>query len=168
MGLYDVRPANRLFDIIGRDEALQLHLPSTKSPTHHLVGSKALVFLSEMRNAILNRNQTTWGNTDARLAPRAFYEPAHNREIAIRERGGGRVMISWINYGTCGGLRREKGPKGAILESESLIRWGRMGGNSAGSPEISGALADRIAKTPIYGNQGNRTRVWKSGRWGKR
>ena len=85
----DMRPANRLFAILGRDWALQLHAPSTKYPIHYLVDSQSLIFLSEMRNGILNRNPTTWDNADARLAPKAFYEPTLNRQIDIRELGGG-------------------------------------------------------------------------------
>ena len=57
----DMRPANRLFRILGRDGTLQLHIPSTKSPIHCMVGSKTLILLSEMRNVILNRNATTRG-----------------------------------------------------------------------------------------------------------
>ena len=92
-----MRPGNRLFDIyLGRDGALQLHLPSTKSPIHYMVDSQAVIFLSEMGDWILNRNQSTWGNTDTRLAPHAFYEPTVYRKIDIRELGGGRLMISRI------------------------------------------------------------------------
>ena len=40
-----------------------------------------------------------------------------------------------------------------ILESESLIRGHRVCRNSAGNPEISVSLADRIAETLIYGNR---------------
>ena len=86
--LDDMRSANRLLEVLGRDGEFQLHLPSAKSPIRYSVGSQTLIFLSEMRNAISNRNKTTRTNTDARTSPRAFYEPTHNREIAIREMGG--------------------------------------------------------------------------------
>ena len=54
-----------------------------------MVDSHTLIFRSDMGNVILNRNRATWGNTDARLTPQAFYEPTLNRQIAIREMGGG-------------------------------------------------------------------------------
>ena len=80
--------ANRLLGIIGRGGALQLHVPSTKSPIHYMVDSQTLIFLPEMRNGILNRNQTTRTNADTRLTPKAFYEPTLNQEISIREMVG--------------------------------------------------------------------------------
>ena len=92
----DMRPENRSLGIIGRDGALQLRLPSTEFPTHYLVYSKTLIALSEMGNAILNRNQTTWGNTDARLGPGEFYDPTLNRRVAIHDLWGKRLMISRI------------------------------------------------------------------------
>ena len=75
--LDDVRSANRLFEIIGRGGALQLRVPSTKSPIHYLVYPQAMIPLP--KNALLNRNQTTWAYTDTRLAHRAFYDPTPNR-----------------------------------------------------------------------------------------
>ena len=50
-------------------------------------------------------------------------------------------------------LKHDEGLKDAILELESLIRGHRMGRNSADNPKITGPLADRIAKTSIYGNR---------------
>ena len=50
--LDDMRPADRLFGILGIDGALQFHLPSTKFPLHYLVDSQALISLSEMRNGV--------------------------------------------------------------------------------------------------------------------
>ena len=92
-GIADIRPPNRLLGIIGRGWASQLHVQSTKPPIRYLVDSQALIFLSALGNGILNRNQTTWANTDTRLTPRSFYEPPINQKIAIRELGGGRRLM---------------------------------------------------------------------------
>ena len=89
VGIADMRPASRLLEIIGRGGDSQLHVQSTKPPIRYLVDSQVLIFLSAMGNGISNRNQTTWANTDTRLTPRAFYEPAVNHRISIREMGGG-------------------------------------------------------------------------------
>ena len=51
--LGDMRPANSVFGTIGRDGALTLHIPSTKSPVHYLADSKTLVFLTKIRNGYL-------------------------------------------------------------------------------------------------------------------
>ena len=48
----DMKSANSLFELIWRDGALQLHIPSAKFPIHYLVDSKALIILSKMRNVI--------------------------------------------------------------------------------------------------------------------
>ena len=87
--LDDMLSANMLFGIIGRDGALQLHLPSAKSPIHYAEVSQTPISLSKMGNSILNRNQTRWGDTDARLIPKAFREPARNCQTDIREMLGG-------------------------------------------------------------------------------
>ena len=93
----DMRSENRLFGIIGRDGALQLNVAGTKFPMRYMVDSQNVNFLSKMRNAILNRNQTTWGNSDARLTPRAFYEPTVSRKLLFARWGWGkRLMIPWI------------------------------------------------------------------------
>ena len=91
--LCDMRPANSpnsLFDLIGRDGALKLHVHSTMCPIHYLVDSQTLILLTRMRSEFLNRNQTTRANTDTRIKPQAFYEPDLQQRIAIRELGGGR------------------------------------------------------------------------------
>ena len=88
-----MRSENRFLDVLGRDGAFRLHLPSTKPPIHYLVDPQTLISLSKMGNGILNRNQATWTNTDTRASPKEFYEPTHNQQIAIREIG-------------CGGLGR--------------------------------------------------------------
>ena len=80
-----MRSANRLLGVLGRDVELRIHLPSTKFEIRYLVDSHTLIALSEMRHEILNRNQTTWANTDTRISPKAFYEPTHNHQIDIRE-----------------------------------------------------------------------------------
>ena len=41
--LGDMRSANSLFDTIGGDGTLKLHIPSTKSAIHYLVDSQTLV-----------------------------------------------------------------------------------------------------------------------------
>ena len=94
--LDDMPSTSRLFELIGRDGALRLHVPRTNPPINYMVDSQTLIFLTKMRNGLLNRNQTTWANTDTRLTPRDFYEPAINQKIAIRELGGGkRLTIPW-------------------------------------------------------------------------
>ena len=157
MDLDDKLPANRLFEILGRDGALQLHFPSTKFPIHCVVVAQTLIFLSGMGNGILNRNQTTWENTDTRLIPQAFYEPTHNQKIPIREMWwwwrGGSLNDSMDRLCNMGELKHEEGMEDAILELKSLIRGQRMGSNPADRPEITGSLAGRIAKTLIYGNR---------------
>ena len=88
VGLADMRSANRILEVLGRDGELRLHLPSTKSTIHYLVDAQALISLSEMSNGISNRNQTTWTNTDTMTSPGAFYAPTHNQHIASHEMGG--------------------------------------------------------------------------------
>ena len=135
--------------------ALQLRISSTKFPLHYLVGSQALICLSEMRNGILNRNQTTWANTDTRLTTRAFYDPTINREIDIRETGcvGKAFNDSMAHLWNMGELKHEKGAAESIFGSKSLIHGHRMGSNSAENPKMSVPLADRITKTSIYGKR---------------
>ena len=43
----DMRPANRLFELLGRDWALQLHVPSAKFPVHYLAGSQTIIPLRQ-------------------------------------------------------------------------------------------------------------------------
>ena len=80
-----MRSANRLLGIIGRDGALQLHVPSAKFLIRYMVDSQTLIVLSKMGNVILNRNQTPRTNTDTRLTPKVFFEPTTNHQIAIHE-----------------------------------------------------------------------------------
>ena len=47
-----MRSENRLREVVGCDGELQLPLPSAKFPIHYLVGSQALISLSEMGNGI--------------------------------------------------------------------------------------------------------------------
>ena len=113
-----------------------------------------------MRNAILNRNQTTWTNTDARTSHRAFYEPTHNQPVAIREMGWVGAFNDFMeNIGNVEELKPEAGMEDAVTESESLIRGQRIERNSAGNSENSAPLAGRIVKTLIYGGGRNRTRI---------
>ena len=121
--LDDMRSAIRLLAVLGCNSAFRLHLPSTKFPIHYSVGSHTLISLSEMRNGIPNRNQTTWTNTDTMASHRAFYEPTRNQKIAIRELGG----VEALNYftgllGSMEDLKHEEWAKDYITELKSLIR----------------------------------------------
>ena len=91
-------------------------MASKRSPIHYLVGTQALTHPSKMGNAILNRNRTTWANTDTRLALQAFYEPTMGHRIFIRDQwagwavmvgGGGYVLMGRL--GNMEELKREKG-----------------------------------------------------------
>ena len=110
-----------------------------------------------MSNAISNRNQATWHNTDARESHRAFYEPTHNKRIDIHALNDitERLGIMWD-------LKRGEGTKDSITESESLIRGHRIDSNSADKSKIPGSLAGGIAETLIYGKENNMTWIWKS------
>ena len=104
MDIDDTRPENRLFGTLGCDGALPLRFPSTKFPIHYLAGSKTLICLPQMRNGILNRGQSTWENTDTRLAHQAFYEPTINHPIAIHDLGGGSALNDFMDHlGNTGG-----------------------------------------------------------------
>ena len=97
--LEDMRPENRLLDVLGRSGALKLHLPCTKFTMRYLVDSQTLISLSKMRHESPNRNQTPYANTDARTSPNAFYEPTHNQKIpTMRWEGLGRLRISRNTY----------------------------------------------------------------------
>ena len=76
-------------------------------------------------------------------------------------------MISSFTRGV-GALKREEGTKDDISELKSLIRGHRVGTNSAENPKISGSLADRIAKTLIYGNRRNSATDFEIGKKRKR
>ena len=79
---------------------------------------------------ILNRNRTTWANTDTRLTPKLFYEPTR-KKIAIREMGGGYDFM--YRTGKANDSKHDKGMGEATVELESLIHGQRMGRNSAGN-----------------------------------
>ena len=151
--LEDMRSANRFLEVLGCDGKLRLHLPTTNSPIRYSVGSRTLIPLSEMRNGISNSNQTTtWGNTDARTSPDAFYEPNRKRPIAIHEMGGVGALNDFTEHlGSAGELKRGEGTKDAITELKSLIIGHRIGSNSADNAEIPGALSDRTAEALSYG-----------------
>ena len=90
-----MRSGNRLLEVLGRDGALRLHLPSTDHPVHYSVASRTLISLSEMRNVISGRNKTTWANTGTWAGPRPFYEPTQNQKsISERWEALKRLMIS--------------------------------------------------------------------------
>ena len=48
VNLDDIRPEDRLLDVIGRDGDLQLHLPSTKFLMQYLVESQAIILFSKL------------------------------------------------------------------------------------------------------------------------
>ena len=90
------------------------------------------------------------------MATQAFYEPTLNRQIATHEMGGGEAPNDFMGrLWNMGGVETRKGLQYAILKLKlkSPILGHRMCGNSAQNPKISGFLADRIAKTLIYGNR---------------
>ena len=128
--LGDMRPTNSLFELIGRDGTLCLHVQSTKFPIRYLVDSATLICLSKMRNELLNRNRTTWANAGAMISPRTFYEPTLSQKIAIRELGVGAFNDSMDHLWNMKDSKREKGTKEVIVELESLIHGHRAGSNS--------------------------------------
>ena len=133
---------------------MQLHLPITKSPIHYLADSQSLISLSEMRNEISNRNQTTWTNTHARTSPKAFYEPTHNQQIATRAMGEVEALNDFMEHiGNMVELKRDEGTKVARAELKSLFLGHRIGNNSAGSAQIPGSLAGSIAKRRFTGKK---------------
>ena len=99
----DMRPADKILDVLGRDGASQLNLPGAKSHIHYLFDSQEVAFLSKFRNEILNSKQSTWTNADTRANPLDYYKHVHGPNLAIRGFGGGVVgvrllMISWMTY----------------------------------------------------------------------
>ena len=50
-------------------------------------------------------------------------------------------------------MKQGEGKKDAISELKPLIRGQRAVGNSANSAKTSGSLADRVARTLIYGTR---------------
>ena len=69
-----------------------------------------------MRNVILNRNRTTWENTDTRLATKAFFEPTVSHQIDIREMGRGNAFNDVTDrLGNMGELKRDKGMADSIF-----------------------------------------------------
>ena len=104
-------------DVIGCDRPLQVHLANTKFPSHYLVDSQTLVFLSKARNEILNGNPITWTNTDTRLSIREFYENGLNHQIAINELGGEQAFRDFLDHiGMVEELRHEEGMQESISE----------------------------------------------------
>ena len=68
----DLRPGNKISDVLCCEGALHLHLAQTKFPIRYLADSQALVFLAKIRHEILQIKQTTWANTATRSAPNVF------------------------------------------------------------------------------------------------
>ena len=95
--LGDMLFAKSIFELIGRDGTLRLHIPSTKFPVHYLVYSKTLIPLTKMRNAILNSNQTTRANTDTVINSQTFCEPDLNQQISIRSMGGEAAFNDFVD-----------------------------------------------------------------------
>ena len=111
----DMRPENSLFELIGRDGELQLHVPSEKFPIHYLVDSQALILLSgNGKWGFKSKSNDAGGNTDTRLTPKLFT----NRPLARKL-----LFASWgVNdfaerLGGMNDSKREKGIK------ESLWSW---------------------------------------------
>ena len=89
-GLNDLRPMDKNPDGLGCDGTLHMHLPNRKSILRYPVGSQSLVFLSLVRNAILQNKASTRANTDTSLGHVDCYMRDIIREIATHEfrRGG--------------------------------------------------------------------------------
>ena len=67
VALGDLKSTGKVLEVLGCDGTLKLHVGSAKFPIRYLVDSQALIFLSKVRNGYLQRNPTTWANTDTRL-----------------------------------------------------------------------------------------------------
>ena len=74
-----------------------MHLTKTKFPTRYLVGRQALFPLSEIRNAISQKNEKTCANTDTRLGANVLFKEKLNRRIATDELGGVVVLKLSLN-----------------------------------------------------------------------
>ena len=74
LNLNDLMSADNIADALGCDGALHLHLTDKRSPMKYLVAFQALVFLTQIRNGILQTNKTTWASTDTRLGPNVFFK----------------------------------------------------------------------------------------------
>ena len=92
--LNDLRPENKIFDVIGFGGPLHVHLSKTKSHTRYLVDARTLVSLPRIRHAILQRALKTWANTDTRLGPNVFFMGKFGRQIGINESGGVLLRLS--------------------------------------------------------------------------
>ena len=118
-----MRSTNSLFDIVGCDGTLTLHVPRAKFTIHYLADSQTIVLLAKMRNVYLRGNQTLRANTDARIRPLTFYEPDLQKRIAIHELEGGGEFNDFTNrLGNMDELKHEKGMKDSIAELKSLIQ----------------------------------------------
>ena len=107
-----------------------------------------------MGNAIPNRNQTPWNNTDTRASHRTFSEPTHNHQISIHEMGGVGAFDDFAErLGNMWDLKHEAGLGDDITELKSLIRGQSISINSAGNSENFGFFVGGFRKTPIYGKE---------------
>ena len=77
-------------------------LPDTTSHSHYLVGSRALVFLTKIRDGVSKQNPTTWANNDTRLDHNSFYKKGIAQEIAIGELGVVALKTFWNICQSCG------------------------------------------------------------------
>ena len=83
-----LRSENKIPDVLDRDGALILHLTRRQPRASFIVDSETLGFLAGIRNVILQKNITTWANTDTRLAENVFFNGKIIRRIAISELRG--------------------------------------------------------------------------------
>ena len=51
----DLRTSNMIFEVLGCDGALRLHLAKTKLPIRYLADPQTLVFLAQIRNDIFTK-----------------------------------------------------------------------------------------------------------------
>ena len=75
--LNDLRHTAKIFDALGCDGALNLHLTDKKCQIQYLVRSQPLVLLAKIRNDIWLTNKGTWANTDTRLGHNVFLKEPH-------------------------------------------------------------------------------------------
>ena len=81
--LNDPLSTDKIPDALRRDGTLNLRLTNTKSTVRYLIDLVTLVFLTEIRNATLQRNKTKRPNTDTGFPPNDFVGENLSRQIAI-------------------------------------------------------------------------------------
>ena len=120
-----------------------MHLTDKEYHIRYLADSKRLVLLAKIRNAIPQRNKTTRGNTDTRLAHNVSFEENLNRQIAIGELGWGGALKVILGY-------MEMAPHGAmahkIQELDDLMTMRNI-------DRKRGRIEDKISKLLVCGDQ---------------